>query len=175
MIMDATAGPRHIELADEIDRPARPSWDEYFCSIVAQISSRSTCLRRQVGALIVKEKRILATGYNGAPSGLTHCLDVGCIREENDIASGERHELCRGLHAEQNSIIQAALHGVSIAGATIYCTHQPCSSCAKMIINSGIVRVIFLDAYPDDLAQTMMTEAGVSQQRFTAGPSGESG
>ncbi len=142
---------------------ARPSWDEYFGSIVNQVATRSTCLRRRVGAVIVKEKRILSTGYNGAPSGIRHCVDVGCLREESGVASGERHELCRGLHAEQNSIIQAALHGVSIQGATIYTTHQPCILCAKMIVNSGIERVCYLNPYPDELALSILTEAKVEQ------------
>ncbi len=142
---------------------ARPSWDEYFGSIVNQVATRSTCLRRRVGAVIVKEKRILSTGYNGAPSGIRHCVDVGCLREESGVASGERHELCRGLHAEQNSIIQAALHGVSIQGATIYTTHQPCILCAKMIVNSGIERVCYLNPYPDELALSILAEAKVEQ------------
>ena len=139
----------------------RPSWDEYFMDIVRLVSRRSTCLRRSVGAVVVKDKRILATGYNGAPSGLRHCVEVGCLREKMNIASGERHELCRGLHAEQNAIIQAALHGVSIEGGTIYVTHQPCITCAKMIINSGILRVLCASPYPDDLARQMLAEAGV--------------
>ncbi len=144
----------------------RPSWDEYFVLIVAQVATRSTCLRRRVGAVIVKDKRILATGYNGAPSGIRHCAEVGCLREAGGIVSGQRHELCRGLHAEQNSIIQAALHGVSIQGATIYTTHQPCVLCAKMIVNSGIVRVCFLNPYPDELARSILTEAAVEQVHF---------
>lgn len=141
----------------------RPSWDQYFVSIVTRVATRSTCRRRHVGAVIVKEKRILATGYNGAPSGLKHCLEVGCLREDAGIESGHRQELCRGLHAEQNSIIQAALHGVSIQGAVIYTTHQPCTLCAKMIINSGIVRVLYLTPYPDDLARSIFAEAGIEQ------------
>ena len=151
------------KLENAAQSAGRPSWDEYFILIVAQVATRSTCLRRQVGAVIVKDKRILATGYNGAPSGIRHCAEVGCLREASGIASGERHELCRGLHAEQNSIIQAALHGVSIQGATIYSTHQPCVLCAKMIVNSGIVRVCFLTPYPDELARSILTEAGVEQ------------
>ena len=132
--------------------PGRPAWDEYFIGIADMVSKRSTCLRRKVGALIVKDKRILATGYNGAPSGITHCGEAGCLREKLNVPSGERHELCRGLHAEQNAIIQAALHGVSISGSSIYCTHQPCSVCAKMIINAGISRVKIANSYPDSLA-----------------------
>jgi dCMP deaminase len=141
---------------------ARPNWDEYFMGIVELVAKRSTCLRRSVGAALVREKRILATGYNGAPSGLKHCLDVGCLRERLQIPSGERHELCRGLHAEQNAIIQAALHGVSVKGATLYCTNQPCIICAKMIINAGITMAVVKDGYADKLAEEMLAEAGVT-------------
>lgn len=144
----------------------RPSWDEYFVAIVHQVATRSTCRRRQIGAVVVKDKRILATGYNGAPSDLAHCLDVGCARDERNIESGQGHELCRGLHAEQNAIMQAALHGVPIKGAVIYCTHQPCSMCAKMIINSGIVGVFYIDSYPDELATRLLREAGIKQGRY---------
>lgn len=129
--------------------------------ITRVVATRSTCLRRNVGAVIVKDKRLLTSGYNGAPQGLAHCLEVGCLRERMGVASGERHELCRGLHAEQNAIVQAALHGVSIAGSTLYCTHQPCSACAKMIINAGILRIVFANPYPDNLAQDLLAEAGV--------------
>lgn len=139
----------------------RPSWDDYFMEIARVVATRSTCLRRQVGAVLVKEKRILTTGYNGAPRGLAHCLEVGCLREQLGIPSGERQELCRGLHAEQNAIIQAAYHGVSIAGATLYCTHQPCITCAKMLINAGIKRIVYEEAYPDELAEQMLKEAKV--------------
>lgn len=139
----------------------RPTWDEYFFQIAQQVATRSTCLRRQVGAVVVKDKRILATGYNGAPSGVVHCEEVGCLRDELGVPSGERHELSRALHAEQNAIAQAALHGVKIKGASIYCTHQPCSLCAKMIINSGIVEVYFDAGYPDDLAIDFFTQTGV--------------
>lgn len=141
---------------------ARPDWDEYFMGIVELVAKRSTCLRRSVGAALVRDKRILATGYNGAPSGLHHCLDVGCLRERLQIPSGERHELCRGLHAEQNAIIQAALHGVSVKGATLYCTNQPCIICAKMIINAGITMAVVKDGYADKLAEEMLAEAGVT-------------
>jgi dCMP deaminase len=143
------------------EKVERPSWDDYFMDIVKLVARRSTCLRRSVGAILVKDKRILATGYNGAPSGLKHCLEVGCLREQLNIRSGERHELCRGLHAEQNAIIQSALHGVSLKGATLYCTNQPCSICAKMIINAGIVRVLYRDGYRDSMAEDMLKEAGV--------------
>ena len=147
---------------------SRPSWDEYFIEITHLVAKRSTCLRRQVGAVIVKDKNILATGYNGAPSGVSHCLDVGCLREKLHIPSGERHELCRGLHAEQNAIIQAAKHGTSIEGSTLYCTTMPCIICSKMIINAGIRRIVFEDGYPDQLAGEMIGESGLIIDRFPA-------
>lgn len=140
---------------------SRPSWDEYFMKIAQEVSSRSTCLRRQVGAVIVKDKRILSTGYNGAPSGLKHCAEVGCLREQLGILSGENQELCRGLHAEQNAIIQAALHGVSIAGSSLYSTHKPCVLCSKMVINAGIKEILFVEGYPDELADKLLKEAKV--------------
>lgn len=139
----------------------RPEWDEYFMDIARVVSSRSTCLRRRVGAVIVKGQRLLTTGYNGAPRGLTHCGKIGCLRELHNIPSGERHELCRGTHAEQNAIVQAALYGVAIEGATLYCTHQPCSACTKMLINAGIKRIVFQNGYPDDLASELLTEAKI--------------
>ena len=139
----------------------RPSWDAYFMSITALVAQRSTCTRRAVGAIIVKDKRILTTGYNGAPSGIRHCLEVGCLRETMNIPSGERHELCRGIHAEQNAIIQAANHGVSVKDAILYCTNQPCSICAKMIINAGIKKIYYRSGYADALSQEMLSEAGV--------------
>ncbi len=139
----------------------RISWHEYYMRIAQLVSQRATCLRRRVGAVAVKDKRILATGYNGAPSGMAHCLDIGCLREQLDIPSGHRHELCRGLHAEQNIIIQAAVHGVSISGASIYCTTQPCLICSKMLINCQIREIFFAEGYPDELAQEMLEEAGV--------------
>jgi dCMP deaminase len=140
----------------------RPSWDEYFMSIAKLTRERSTCLRRQVGAVIVNEKQIVATGYNGAPKGVPHCEEKGgCLRQQMNIPSGERHELCRALHAEQNAIIQAATSGLSIEGSTIYITHQPCVICAKMIINAGIRKIIVEEGYPDDLAVEMLGEAGL--------------
>ena len=142
-------------------KPKRPDWDSYFMEIADIVSKRSTCIRRSVGALIVKNKQILATGYNGAPSGLKHCMEVGCVRDQMGIASGERHELCRGLHAEQNAIIQAAYHGVTINGAHLYCTHLPCSICIKMLINSGIKKVFYLEGYPDDLSMKMIDESSI--------------
>ena len=116
----------------------RPSWDEYFMDITRRVATRSTCLRRAVGAILVHDKRIIASGYNGGPSGLAHCLDIGCLREKLGIPSGQQHELCRGIHAEQNAIIQAARYGVSIEGSVLYCTTQPCTQCTKMLINAGI-------------------------------------
>jgi dCMP deaminase len=139
----------------------RPSWDEYFMKIALDVSERATCIRRKVGAVIVKDKRILSTGYNGAPAGVTHCTKETCLRTINNVPSGERHELCRGLHAEQNAIIQAALHGVSINNASIYITNQPCSICTKMLINSGIKKFIYKEPYNDTLAVEMIKEADV--------------
>lgn len=140
----------------------RPSWDEYFMQMAELTAQRSTCLRRQVGAIIVKEKHIIATGYNGAPKGLSHCEELGgCLREKLEIPSGERHELCRALHAEQNAIIQAATLGQSIEGATIYITHRPCIICAKMIINAGISRIVIRRGYPDEMSREMLREAGL--------------
>lgn len=139
----------------------RPSWDEYFIEIVNVVKKRSTCCRRRVGALIVKDKKILSTGYNGAPTGIKHCEEVGCLRDKMGIPSGQRHELCRGLHAEQNAIVHAAHSGVSIAGSTIYVTNQPCILCAKMIINAGIERIVYEEGYPDELAMELLNEAGV--------------
>ncbi len=139
----------------------RPTWDEYFMKIAQLVAERSTCLRRRVGAIIVKDKRIISTGYNGAPRGLLHCLEVGCLREEMGVASGERQELCRGAHAEQNAIIQAAASGASMEGAMMYCTTAPCSTCAKMIINAGIRRLVLGEKYPDALGETLISEAGI--------------
>jgi dCMP deaminase len=139
----------------------RPSWDDYFMSLARLVASRSTCLRREVGAVLVRERRVLATGYNGAPAKMPHCAEVGCLREQRQVPSGERHELCRGLHAEQNVIIQAAQHGIAIAGATIYTTSRPCSICTRMIINAGIVKVFYCDGYEDDLASSLLLEAGI--------------
>ena len=129
--------------------------------IAQLVARRSTCLRRQVGAVLVKDKMILTTGYNGAPTGLEHCLDVGCLRERLNIPSGERHELCRGLHAEQNAIIQAAYHGVSIRESTLFCTNLPCSICSKMLINAGIQEIKYEEGYADPMAEEMLTQAGI--------------
>ncbi len=139
----------------------RPSWDEYFMGITEMVAQRSTCLRRKVGAILVRDKRIIATGYNGAPAKVSHCLDIGCLREQQGIPSGERHELCRGLHAEQNSIIQAALHGFSVEGATLYCTNMPCSICSKMLINARIEKIYYKEGYADNLSSLLLAEAKV--------------
>ena len=139
----------------------RPSWETYFMDIAALVAKRSTCLRRSVGSVIVKNKRILSTGYNGAPTDIRHCIETGCLREKLNVASGERHELCRGIHAEQNAIIQAAFHGVSIKDAELFCTNLPCSICAKMIINAGIKRIYFQSGYTDPMSEEMLSEAGV--------------
>ncbi len=142
-------------------RTSRPTWNQYFMEIAALVAKRSTCLRRAVGAVIVKDKRILATGYNGAPSGIRHCEELGCLRERMQVASGERHELCRGIHAEQNAIIQAAYHGVPICGADLYCTNLPCSICTKMLINAGIQTIYYQSGYADELAKDLLEEAGI--------------
>ena len=145
---------------------SRPSWPEYFMAITRMVSKRSTCIRREVGAILVKDKRILATGYNGAPKGLKHCQEIGCLRENSSIPSGTRHELCRGLHAEQNVILQAAYHGIPINGSTIYCTNKPCVICSKMIINAGIMRITYEEGYDDPLSDQMLTEAGLELMRL---------
>jgi dCMP deaminase len=144
----------------------RPSWEVYFLKIAQLASTRSTCLRRRVGAVLVKDRNILATGYNGAPSGVLHCEDVGCLRQKDNIPSGERHELCRGLHAEQNAIVQAASHGVSIRGSLLFCTNFPCVICSKMLINAGILGVYYEKGYADQLSAQMLKEAGMELYRI---------
>lgn len=145
----------------------RPSWDSYFMEIAEVVARRSTCIRGKVGAVIVKDKRILTTGYNGAPSGLAHCQEVGCTRQKMGVPSGQRHELCRGIHAEQNAIIQAAIWGISIKGAILYSTVQPCSLCAKMLINAGITRIVYKGEYPDKLSLSLLQEAGIELVSFS--------
>ncbi|WP_457552993.1 deoxycytidylate deaminase [Desulfobacula sp.] len=144
----------------------RPSWHEYFMGICDLVATRSTCLRRQVGAVLIKEKRILCTGYNGAPAKVPHCREVGCLRAQLKVPSGEKHELCRGVHAEQNAIIQAAYHGIQVKGASLYCTNQPCSICSKMIINAGIKIVYYKDGYNDPLTLDMFDKARVELIRL---------
>jgi dCMP deaminase len=144
-----------------MDNVVRPDFDEYFLKIASVVAERATCRRHHIGALAVSERRILATGYNGAPAGLKDCLALGCLRNAQSIPSGERHEICRAVHAEQNVIIQAALHGVSIKGSTIYCTHSPCVLCAKMLVNSQIKRFISFGRYSDDEFLSLFKEAGI--------------
>lgn len=139
----------------------RPDWDPYFLEITNVVKKRSTCLRRQVGALIVKDNHILATGYNGVPSKISHCSETGCLREQLNVPSGERHELCRGLHAEQNAIIQAAHHGTSIKDSTLYTNTKPCSICTKMIVNAGIKRIVYEEYYKDKLADDILSETDI--------------
>jgi len=150
----------------------RPSWDEYFMQITELVATRSTCLRRKVGAIIVKNKRILTTGYNGPPEGLKHCDQLGgCLRDKLGIPSGERQELSRAVHAEQNAIIQAAKLGISIDGGTIYVTNHPCFICAKMLINAGIKRIVYKEGYPDEFAKGILKEADIKVEQFGVGPS----
>ncbi len=144
----------------------RPGWDDYFMKITQVVGERATCVKRSVGAIIVKDNRILSTGYNGAPKGMKHCEEVGCIRVEMNVPSGARHELCRGLHAEQNAIIQAAWHGVKIEGGTMYCTYQPCVICVKMMLNAGIKRLVYSGSYPDELAMKMIKESGLPVTKY---------
>lgn len=145
---------------------SRPSYDEYFMEMAYLAASRSTCLRRKVGAVLVKEKHVLSTGYNGPPKGLKHCNETGCLREELHVPSGERHEICRGLHAEQNAIIQAAVFGVSIKNSVIYVTNTPCVVCAKMLINAGVKEIIYDGDYPDSLALEMLHESNIHLRQF---------
>ena len=142
-------------------RQERPSWDEYFIDIAFKVASRSNCLRREVGAVIVKGRRILCTGYNGPPSGIQHCEERGCLRKELDIPSGERRELSRAICAEMNAVIQAAKYGIAVDGADIYVTTFPCSYCAKTIINVGLKKVYYVDGYPDELSKELLDEAGI--------------
>ena len=145
---------------------ARPSNDEYFMNMAKLVATRSTCMRRQVGAVIVKDKRVLSTGYNGSPKGTKHCEEKGCIRVQLDVPSGTRHELCRGVHAEQNAVIQAAYFGVSVNESTIYTTTFPCSMCAKILINAGVREVVFMEGYPDDLSKELLDETGLIVRKY---------
>ncbi|MBF0469099.1 MAG: cytidine/deoxycytidylate deaminase family protein [Desulfamplus sp.] len=148
------------EISDKPDQD-RPSWTTYFMGIADLVATRSTCIRRKVGAVLVKERRILCSGYNGAPSKIAHCIETGCLRDKMKIPSGEKHELCRGVHAEQNAIIQAARHGISVSGSILYCTDHPCSICAKMIINAGVVSVYFKKHYNAVVSSEMLEQAGI--------------
>lgn len=144
----------------------RPSWDDYFMQIVEDVATRSTCRRRKVGAILVKDKRIIATGYNGGPTGLAHCLEIGCLREQLGIPSGQQHELCRGVHAEQNAIIQAARYGVHTDGSVLYCTTQPCVQCTKMLLNAGVKEIVFREGYPDGLALQLLEESKIKVRKL---------
>lgn len=139
----------------------RPDIDEYFLEICAVVSKRSTCRRRQFGAVIVKNGQVLSTGYNGAPKGMPHCTEIGCLRDRLGIASGTRHEICRAVHAEQNAIIQCAYHGTSTAGGSLYVNGKPCKICAKMILNAGIVRLVYNGDYPDEEGIELLEKAGL--------------
>ncbi len=143
----------------------RPSVDEYFMAMASLASERSTCMRRKVGAVIVRDKQVISTGYNGAPRELPHCAEVGCLRESMGADSGTRHELCRGVHAEQNAVIQAAVFGVSVKNGTLYTTHHPCVLCVKIVINAGMERIVYKEGYPDELAQRMIRESGIRIER----------
>ncbi len=156
-----SASPEDKHAAACPDAGHRPSWDDYFLNLAFEVSKRSTCLRRAVGAIIVKDRRILATGYNGVPTGLRHCAETGCLRAQLGIPSGQRHEICRGLHAEQNAIIQAARYGTNIEGSSIYITTQPCVVCAKMLINAGIKEIVYTDPYPDPLSSELLGETDI--------------
>jgi dCMP deaminase len=149
----------------------RPDIDEYFLKIATVVAERSTCRRHHVGAVAVRDKHILTTGYNGAPSGLRDCLELGCLRDELNIESGTRHEICRGIHAEQNVIIQAALHGVDLTGATIYVTHSPCVLCAKMLVNAKIKRFVTFGNYADESFRSLFKEAGIEFELHEKPPS----
>ncbi|MCK4653507.1 MAG: cytidine/deoxycytidylate deaminase family protein [Candidatus Cloacimonetes bacterium] len=140
----------------------RPSWHQYFMEMAFLISKRSTCLRRKVGAIIVFDNQIISTGYNGAPKHVRHCYDTGCLREQMKVPSGERHELCRGVHAEQNAVIQAAINGSSIRGGSLYCTNQPCIICAKLLINAEISTIYIAESYADKLSYDILSEAEIS-------------
>lgn len=153
---------RPSSLGGGVSPLCRPSWDDYFMAIAHLVATRSTCLRRRVGAVLVKDNRILCTGYNGAPSGLRHCLEIGCLRDKLGIPSNERHELCRGLHAEQNILVQAARHGIVVADSTLYSTTFPCVICAKLLINAGVNAIFYVQGYPDSLTRDMLEEAGIS-------------
>jgi dCMP deaminase len=143
------------------NRNNRPGWDEYFIKLALLVAERSTCLRHHVGAVLVRDRKILTTGYNGAASGIRDCLQLGCLREARKIPSGTQHEICRAIHAEQNAIIQAGLHGIDIGGSVMYCTHSPCILCAKMLVNARISKFITCNEYPDRAFKPLFREAGI--------------
>ena len=146
----------------------RPLWDDYFMELAKLVATRSTCLRHAVGAILVRDKRILATGYNGAPRGLAHCLEIGCLRDKLKIPSGTRAEICRAIHAEQNALIQCAVYGVRSEGSMIYTTHEPCSVCCKLLISAGVKRIVFDVPYPDKFAQSLLKEAKIKVEKWSA-------
>jgi len=150
----------------------RPSWDDYFMQFALLARTRATCIRRQVGAVIVRDRQVLTTGYNGAPRGMQHAAEVGCLRQQRGVPSGQRAEICRGLHAEQNAIIQAAYQGICIRDSVLYCTNAPCTICIKMIVNAGIRRVYYLEPYQDELSASIAAEAGIELVQLS-GASGE--
>lgn len=150
-----------------MEKDNRPDWDEYFMDFADLARKRTTCLRRGVGAVIVSNNRIIATGYNGVPSEISHCSETGCLRDKLNVPSGEKHELCRGLHAEQNAIISAANYGIATEGSTIYVTTQPCIICSKMIINAGIKRVVYAEGYPDEMSMGMLREAEIIIEKYS--------
>lgn len=156
------------EILEQIGRKNRPSWDEYFLKMAFLVAERSTCRRHHIGAIIIKDRHVLTTGYNGAARNIDDCLKLGCLRNTLNIPSGERHEICRAIHAEQNAIIQAGVHGVNIDGGTLYCTHSPCIICAKMIVNAGLKRVVTCGEYPDDfnLVMELLAQADVEFERI---------
>ena len=144
----------------------RPDWDEYFMDMADLAATRASCLRRKVGAVLVKNKKVLATGYNGAPKDIPHCEVTGCLREEMKVPSGERHEICRGVHAEQNLVAQAAFHGVKTEGSTVYCTHQPCIICTKILINAGVDKIYYKNAYSDEFAEKLLEESNIELLKY---------
>jgi len=144
----------------------RPSWDDYFMELAKLVATRSTCLRHAIGAILVNERRILATGYNGSPRGLAHCLEIGCLRDKLKIPSGTRAEICRAVHAEQNALIQCAVYGIQSEGSTIYTTHEPCSVCTKLLISAGVKRIVFDVSYPDEFAQKLLKETKIKVEKW---------
>lgn len=144
----------------------RPDWDQYFMEMAKLAAKRASCLRRKVGAVLVKDKKVLATGYNGAPKDIVHCDLTGCLREKLEIASGQRHEICRGVHAEQNLVAQAALHGVKTEKSTVYCTHQPCIICTKILINAGVEKIYYQNSYSDKFAEKLLQESEIELLKY---------
>lgn len=144
----------------------RPDWDDYFMMIAELVATRSTCLRHDVGAVLVRDKRILSTGYNGSPKGMKHCLEIGCIRDKLKIPSGTRAEICRAIHAEQNAVVQCASYGISSKDSTVYCTHQPCTICTKVLIAAGVNRIVYKQPYPDKFAQSLLKEAKIKTEKW---------